>query len=241
MGPLHRTDRGQRAALLIRLPQPCGAESQNVGSRSKAVPLPPSWQIVDAAFVAAAREADSLPGPVGVEVAFAGRSNVGKSSLMNALLGRRRLVRTSSAPGCTRQLGFFRAQARDGAVFHLVDLPGYGYAQRSKAERATWAQLVERYLGARDCLRAVVLLVDPRRGLLPEDQQLIAFVRAREADPPEVIGVATKIDKVPRSRRRSLLAKLDAEAATPLIATSAQSGEGTVELWRAIRRATLAT
>src|SRR5690606_23305020 len=115
-----------------------------------------------AEFEAAAQAPEQLPPPLGVEVAFAGRSNVGKSSLMNALMERRKLVRTSSTPGCTRAINFCKARARDGAELRLVDLPGYGYAKRSKTERNQWARMIESYLAERDHLRAVVMLVDAR-------------------------------------------------------------------------------
>ena len=121
------------------------------------------WRVIEAEFAAGATALEQLPPPNNVELAFAGRSNVGKSSLLNALMDRRRLVRTSSTPGCTRKINFFRTKARDGAVLTLVDLPGYGYAKRSKAERKLWSELIEAYLIQRDHLRGVVILVDARR------------------------------------------------------------------------------
>src|SRR5260221_5269063 len=103
-------------------------------------------RIVSARFVASVPQARLLPPPTGVEVAFAGRSNVGKSTLLNALLERKGLARTSSTPGCTRELVVFEAKATDGALVTLVDLPGYGYAKRSKSERAAWAGFIADYL-----------------------------------------------------------------------------------------------
>src|SRR5437870_9571841 len=96
------------------------------------------FRIIGAEFLAGAGPGSSLPAPVMAEIAFAGRSNVGKSSLINAIIGRKSLVRTSSTPGSTRQINLYEARAADGARFHLVDLPGYGFTKRSKAEQAAW-------------------------------------------------------------------------------------------------------
>jgi GTP-binding protein len=206
-------------------------------------------QIVASDFVAGAGSLASLPPPVSAEIAFAGRSNVGKSSLINTLVERRGLVRTSSTPGSTRQINLYEARARDGAVFQLVDLPGYGFTRRSKAEQAIWATLIEAYLRERVTLAAVLLLVDLRRGLEEDDLELIRFVEAaRGADrrPVEILLVATKIDKVPRSSIRRGLAALSAAAprtaggaARRAIGFSSITAEGRRELWLAIRRATV--
>ena len=195
------------------------------------------WQIVEAEFVAAAQSLGSLPPPLIVEVAFAGRSNVGKSSLMNALMARKGLVRTSSTPGCTRQINFFDAKARDGATFRLVDLPGYGYAKRSKAERKQWAELIEAYLHRRDGLRAVIVLVDARRGVGDEDLQLLEFVRSRPAPTTETIVVATKVDKLKKSQQKATLAKIGRAFGGRVIGCSAVTGYGVEAVWRGIRKA----
>ena len=196
----------------------------------------PPWQIVEASFLAGAQSLASLPPPLMAEVAFAGRSNVGKSSLMNALVGRRNLVRTSSTPGCTRQINFFDAKARDEAMFRLVDLPGYGYAKRSKQERKQWGELIDGYLAGRDTLKAVLLLVDARRGLAAEERQLLEFLRAR-AVPVSAVVVATKVDKIKKSARKAKLAALAKEAGERVIGTSASDGLGIEPLWKAIRTA----
>lgn len=203
-------------------------------------------QIVASSFVAGAGTIASLPPPVSAEVAFGGRSNVGKSSLINTLVERNGLVRTSSNPGSTRQINFYEARARDSSVFQLVDLPGYGFTRRSKSEKAVWAALIEGYLRSRVTLAAVLLLVDLRRGLEEDDRELISFVEAaRDADrrPVEVILVATKIDKVPRSTVRRSLDQISASAppsaggaARRAIGFSAVTGEGKRDLWLAIRR-----
>jgi GTP-binding protein len=198
-------------------------------------------RIVDARFVAGGPRAADLPPPVGAEIAFAGRSNVGKSSLINALTERRGLVRTSSTPGSTRQINLFEARARDGARFHLVDLPGYGFAKRSKSERATWAATIEDYVASRPTLAAVVLIVDARRGLEGDDRDLVEFVEAARHPsrrPVQVLVVATKVDKVASSTRQTALTRIRDAAGRKVIGFSSETGEGKEALWFALRRAT---
>lgn len=192
------------------------------------------WDVLDAEFEAGAQGPDHLPPETHPEIAFAGRSNVGKSSLMNALMGRRNLVRTSGTPGCTRQISFFGIRARDGAEFRLIDLPGYGYAKRSKDERDAWAELIEHYLLRRAALRAVVVLVDVRRGVEDKEQQLLDFMTTRPAPCPATILVATKLDKIPKSRRRAALAAISGNQR--ILGVSAVDFEGLPELWSVIRR-----
>lgn len=202
-------------------------------------------RIIRAELAFAATEKASLPPPTLAEIAFAGRSNVGKSSLLNALTQRRGLVRTGGTPGTTRQINFFIAEASDGFEAYLVDLPGYGYAKRSKAEKAAWGELIEGYLSSRPTLRAVVLLVDVRRGIEPDDQQLIDFL-AREPSVPRpeipVVLVATKIDKLASSARKPATAKIARSVAGSklrVIGFSAVSGEGRDDLFRTLRRIVL--
>lgn len=199
-------------------------------------------QIVHAAFLAGAGPGSSLPPPTMAEIAFAGRSNVGKSSLINSLVERNNLVRTSSTPGATRQINLFEARARDGATFHLIDLPGYGFAQRSKAERASWGALIEGYLRTRVTLAAVVLLVDARRGLEEDDKELIDFVvAARDVSrrPVEVVVVATKLDKVPRASQLATMKALEKQAGRRVVGFSSVTGEGRSALWSILRKVTL--
>jgi GTP-binding protein len=206
-------------------------------------PLPEGMRIVDARFVAALGIAGgSLPPPTFTEVAFAGRSNVGKSSLINALVERRGLVRTSGTPGCTRQVNVFETRAKDGTMLNLVDLPGYGFARRSKGERREWGELIEGYLATRPSLSALCVLVDARRGLEDDDLELIDFVRrGRTAGLREVVPVvvATKADKLPRSSARSELAKLEAACGVRVTPFSAVTGDGRAELWVRVRKAAL--
>jgi len=165
-----------------------------------------------------------LPHP---EIAFAGRSNVGKSSLINRLLDCK-IARTSTTPGRTRQLNFF-------VVNHeltFVDLPGYGYAQVSKQERGQWQQLIEDYLIRSQNLRGVVIIVDIRRGPEDEEQALREFLSYHQRP---FLFVATKCDKLKRSQleqqRKALTTRLDGR---PLLLFSAQDGSGKAELWRAM-------
>jgi GTP-binding protein len=205
---------------------------------AKADPL----RIVASEFLAGASPGSSLPAPTHAEIAFAGRSNVGKSSLINTLLSRTSLVRVSSTPGSTRQLNLYEARAADGTTLHLVDLPGYGFTHRSKAERGQWASLIEGYLSTRATLAAVVLIVDVRRGLENDDRELLEFIAAAEAPsrrPVQVLVVATKLDKEPRSARKTALRRLEDKASRKVIGFSSVTGEGRAELWRALRRAAL--
>jgi len=196
-------------------------------------------RIVEATFRAGATATDQVPGPTGVEIAFAGRSNVGKSSLLNALCQRKNLVRTSSTPGCTRQISFFEVRTKDGAVVTLVDLPGYGYAKRSKQERRGWAGLIEDYLLERPTLKVVVALVDARRGLEPDDEQLYELLREqhRSARPAvSVVTVATKLDKVPSGQRESAIATIRKQAGGSVYGVSTELPETILRLWVGLRR-----
>ncbi|HFR3412279.1 TPA: ribosome biogenesis GTP-binding protein YihA/YsxC, partial [Streptococcus suis] len=127
------------------------------------------------------------------EIALAGRSNVGKSSFINTLLGRKNLARTSGKPGKTQQLNFYNIDDK----IRFVDVPGYGYAKVSKTERAKWGKMIEEYLTSRDNLRVVVSLVDMRHEPSADDVQMYEFLKYYEIP---VIVVATKADKIPRGK-----------------------------------------
>jgi GTP-binding protein len=191
------------------------------------------WDVLVAEFEAGSQAPENLPPETLTEIAFAGRSNVGKSSLMNALMGRKNLVRTSGTPGCTRQISFFSTRSRDGSERRLVDLPGYGYAKRSKGERDAWAELIEHYLLHRATLRAVVVLADIRRGVEEEEQQLLEFLETRPEPRPATILVATKVDKIQKSKRRATLDKI--AKGQRILGVSAVDFEGIADLWRLIR------
>jgi GTP-binding protein len=155
---------------------------------------------------------DGLP-----EVAVMGRSNVGKSSLINALLGRRKLARTSGRPGKTRRIHFYRIEER----LYLVDLPGYGWAAVSKRERESWRPLVESYLRReRSALRGTILLVDARRGLESEERDLLAWL---EAEQIPVAIVLTKCDKLSQSEGAKRLRALAEPSPRPAPARASPS------------------
>lgn len=160
------------------------------------------------------------------EVALAGRSNVGKSSLLNRLVGQRGLARVSKTPGRTQQINFFVVEER----LTLVDLPGYGFARVPREVQAEWKGLVEGYLTVRPNLRAVGVLVDLRRGIQDDDRMLLEYVSSLGL---ASFVVVTKIDKLARGER---LLRLRAMQATGIavVATSAQTGDGIEELWEAI-------
>lgn len=180
-------------------------------------------------FVAGAADAGGLPGESLPEVAFLGRSNVGKSSLVNALTGRRTLARTSKTPGRTRQINFFALDQR----LLLVDLPGYGYAAASKSGVAAWTQLVRHYLRGRAGLRRVYLLIDARHGIKEPDRPIMQLCDAAGLSYQVVL---TKIDKLAATQRTAILDTVAAElakhsAAHPEIhLTSAEKGLGIAAL-----------
>ena len=184
---------------------------------------------------ASAAGPEGFPKERAPEVALLGRSNVGKSTLLNALVGRRRLAHTSRTPGKTRLAHFYRVE-RAGRRLRLVDLPGYGFARVSREERARWRALVEGYLGARADLRLAVLLVDARRDPGEDEALLLAWLAERGV--PSLLAV-TKIDALAASRREPRRRELAAALGLPeadSVATSGASGEGIDALWRALAR-----
>ncbi|AUC24863.1 ribosome biogenesis GTP-binding protein YihA/YsxC [Streptococcus uberis] len=165
------------------------------------------------------------------EIALAGRSNVGKSSFINTLLGRKNLARTSGKPGKTQLLNFFNIDDK----IRFVDVPGYGYAKVSKVERARWGKMIEEYLTSRDNLRAVVSLVDLRHEPSTEDVQMYEFLKYYEIP---VIVVATKADKIPRgkwNKHESMIKKkLNFEQEDAFILFSSVDRIGIDQAWDAI-------
>ena len=173
-----------------------------------------------------------------VQVAFSGRSNVGKSSLINSLLGRKSLARVSSAPGKTITINFYDV---DKKLF-LVDLPGYGFAKRRPEDKAQWSALTDGYFTKNpriDLLKLVIQLIDSRVGPTADDEMMLQFLR--EAEIPFLV-VATKADKLNATERKKSTELLhshpDIPADTPILFYSALKGEGKSELWREIARFT---
>jgi GTP-binding protein len=205
------------------------AEAADEASRAALIEAGRALFAGEAAFVHAAQTLDQLPPPRGPEVAFAGRSNVGKSSLLNALTGRRALARVSATPGRTKQLNFFDLAGR----LTLVDMPGYGYAEAAKSVKEAWQGAMFGYLRGRAVLRRVVLLIDARVGFKPADEAAMAML-----DEAAVAFqlVLTKVDKVKPGPLAAIVARTQAvarahTAAHPLVlATSAETGAGIAEL-----------
>ncbi len=181
-------------------------------------------------FVLSAASSTQFPELDWPEVAFAGRSNVGKSSLLNMLLGRRKLVKVSNTPGRTRLINFFSVNES----FHMVDLPGYGFAKAPKSVRRDWQQLMVDYLRKRDQLAAVVLLLDVRRQPNAEDMAVLDLFR--QAELPTILAI-TKADKLPLQRRKKQVTSITKAlnlAPGDVHVTSAQTRQGREELWSAL-------
>lgn len=186
--------------------------------------------IPQAEFLTSAALPEQYPPADRPEVAFAGRSNVGKSSLLNVLLGRRALARVSREPGRTRLINFYTA----GEELILVDLPGYGYARVSHAERARWGPMIETYLLGRASLAALVLLIDIRRDPGDEERLLIDLARKREL---RLVLVATKADQLPPSRVGARVQSIaDRLGVRPswVVAFSKLDRRGRAEIWQRI-------
>jgi GTP-binding protein len=184
---------------------------------------------VSARFLTSAAQPSDFPPPSLPEVAVVGRSNVGKSSLINTLVGQPGLARTSRTPGRTRLVNWFAIEDR----FHLVDLPGYGYAEVSQATRESWRPLIESYLAKRTSLAGVLLLIDIRRGVQDEELDFVPWLAERAM--PVVVAL-TKADKLAKNKRVLEVAR--AKQALALrkepLAVSTMSNEGIDALWRAV-------
>ncbi len=175
-----------------------------------------------------------LPANTLPELAFAGRSNVGKSSLINKLLNRKSLARTSSQPGKTQTINFYRINQ----AFYFVDLPGYGYAKVSKEIKEKWGRMIERYLQTSAQLKNIFLLLDIRHAPTENDRQMYAWIRAQGLEPAIILTKADKIKRNQLAKQQKLIAAaLGAGAGTVMIPFSALTGQGTEEIWQYIETA----
>ena len=186
-------------------------------------------------FMAAASSVESLPKMRGTEIAFAGRSNVGKSSLINALTGRKALARTSRTPGRTQELIFFNG----GGELTLVDMPGYGYAAAAKSKIAAWTDLIEKYLLGRANLARVYVLIDARHGVKPTDEPTFKVLGSAAVSYQVVL---TKADEVKASELETRIKEVEAALAKypssfpTVLATSSETRIGLEEMRAAVAR-----
>ncbi|MBM7554596.1 ribosome biogenesis GTP-binding protein YihA/YsxC [Thalassobacillus pellis] len=165
------------------------------------------------------------------EIALAGRSNVGKSSFINKMIQRKSLARTSSKPGKTQTLNFYKINEN----FFLVDVPGYGYAKVSKKERQKWGTMMEEYFAERENLKAAALIVDVRHDPTADDAMMYDFLKYYELP---VLIIATKLDKIPKGKRdkhiKNVRNTLEIEEGDIIIPFSAETGEGKDKAWKAL-------
>ncbi len=201
-------------------------------------------RVLDARFFTTATQPSQYPKPAFPEIAFAGRSNVGKSSMINTLCGRRKLVRVSNTPGRTRTLNFFDVDLeveKKKRTLRLCDLPGYGYAKASKADRSDWQDMIQAYLEGRDALKAVVAIVDAEVGAQASDVQMIEYLA--QTDGPQVLVAATKIDRVAKSKwygRRQKIAEALQVPLEAVVGFSSTERIGFDAVWDRLLGATVA-
>lgn len=184
-------------------------------------------------FLMGAVSLNTLPGTDRPEIAFAGRSNVGKSSLVNALTGRKTLARTSNTPGRTQELNFFTMGEEAEQPAYLVDLPGYGYAKIERKKVNAWTRLVKDYLRGRPNLRRIMLLIDSRHGLKDNDREIMKMLDEAAVNYQLVL---TKLDKLKVAERDKAMEKAQTDAKTfiachpVILATSSEKGWGLAEV-----------
>jgi GTP-binding protein len=187
--------------------------------------------IKSAEFVTSAVKPSQYPPAVLPEIAFAGRSNVGKSSLINTLVNRKRLVKTSSTPGRTQLINFFNINQK----FSFVDIPGYGYAKVPASVKKKWGPMIETYITTRNTLKGVVLIMDLRRTPGPEEMNMLDWLN--HYDIPSV-PVLTKSDKLSKTRQKKQLKEISNTLSADkdnFILFSAKSGQGKDEVWDAVK------
>lgn len=192
-------------------------------------------KVTQAEFITSAVGPAQFPKDALPEIALAGRSNVGKSSLINRLINRKNLARTSSKPGKTQTLNYYFINSQ----LYFVDLPGYGYAKVSKEQRAKWGKMIESYLTERDELKAVMHIIDLRHEPTADDRDMYSWMKHHDIP---VIVVATKADKIPRGKWQKHLKivreSLQVAKGDPIVLFSAETGEGKDLLWGEILRRT---
>ena len=185
-------------------------------------------KIIDAEIVMSAVKPEQYPTDALPEIALAGRSNVGKSSLINKMIQRKALARTSSKPGKTQTLNFYRINQ----TFYFVDLPGYGFAQVSKTTREQWGQMIETYLTSRENLKVVILITDLRHPPTKDDQMMYHWLK--HFDIP-VIVIGTKADKIPKGKweKHKKISKetLEFHPDDRFVLFSSETGLGKDQLW----------
>jgi len=189
-------------------------------------------KVLSAEFVKSATKPSEYPPGNLPEVAIAGKSNVGKSSLINTLVNRKNLARTSSQPGRTQTINFFRVNEK----LSLVDLPGYGFAKAPLEVRKAWKPMVETYLQTREAIRLVILILDFRRGLSPDDSTLLDWLEYHEIPALIVLTKADKLSQFERARQKKGLAAIPLLEGRPLLFFSALTGEGKDEVWSLIQK-----
>ena len=198
-------------------------------------------RVLDASFLTTAVEEAGWPAADVPEIAFVGRSNVGKSSMINALTGRRKLVRVSNTPGRTRTLNFFDVLLERGELrraVRLADLPGYGFAKVSRDERANWERMITTYLQRRTSLRGVVAIVDAEVGATEDDVRTLAYLVSAGR---RVLVAATKLDRLGKARRKPSLAAIAERLSVPrdsVLGFSATEKLGVPEVWESLWIAT---
>lgn len=189
-------------------------------------------KVLSAEFVKSATKPSEYPPGNLPEVAIAGKSNVGKSSLINTLVKRKNLAKTSSQPGRTQTINFFRVNEK----LSLVDLPGYGFAKAPLEIRKAWKPMVETYLQTREAIRLVILILDARRGLSPDDSILLDWLDYHEIPALIVLTKADKLSQFERARQKRGLAAVPLLEGRPLLFFSAITGEGKDEMWNWIQK-----
>ena len=189
-------------------------------------------KILSAEFIKSASKPSEYPKGGLPELAIAGKSNVGKSSLINALVNRKNLAKISSTPGRTQLINFFQINGK----LSLVDLPGYGYAKVPLHVRQTWKPMVESYLQTREDIRLVILIIDARRGASAEDLNLLDWLDYHRIPSLIVLTKTDKLSQIERAQQKKNLSENPLLARRPFLFFSAVSAEGTDELWKIIRQ-----